>query len=49
MNEIIDQGSAEFHAYAELGITYAMMGMNDLAVEAGKTAKEVMPVDLCHW
>ncbi len=49
LNNIIDQGSAEFHAYAELGLTYAKLGMNDLAIDAGKTAKEVMPVDLCHW
>jgi TolB-like protein len=49
LNKIIDQGNAEFHAYAEIGITFALMGMADSAIAAGKTAKEIMPVDLCHY
>jgi len=35
--------------YSRLGLTYAFMGMPDSAVAAGKTAKELMPVDNCHW
>jgi tetratricopeptide (TPR) repeat protein len=49
LNELIDEGDVEFHAYAELGITYALMGMADSAIAAGKTAREMMAVDGCHW
>jgi len=49
LNSIIDQGDYQFHAYAELGLTYALMGRKEEAIEAGKTAKELMSVDDCHW
>ena len=35
--------------YSRLGLTYALMGMADSAIAAGRTAKELMPVDHCHW
>jgi serine/threonine protein kinase len=49
LNNIINQGNYEFHAFSELGMTYALMGMKDLAIEAGKTAKELTSIDDCHW
>jgi len=49
LDNIIDQGDYEFHAFAELGLTYALMGRKEEAIEAGRTAKELMSVDDCHW
>jgi tetratricopeptide (TPR) repeat protein len=49
LKNIIDQGDPEFHSFSELGVTYALMGMKDLAIEAGKTAKEIMSIEDCHW
>jgi TolB-like protein/Tfp pilus assembly protein PilF len=49
LNELIDEGDVEFHAYAELGITYSLIPITYSAIAAGKTAKEMMAVDDCHW
>ncbi len=49
LTNIIDQGEPEFHAFAELGLTYALMGNKEEAIKAGKTSKELMSVDDCHW
>jgi serine/threonine protein kinase/Flp pilus assembly protein TadD len=49
LNRIISQGEVEFHAYSDIGLTYALMGMADSAIAAGKKAKELMSVDDCHW
>ncbi|MDH3890463.1 MAG: tetratricopeptide repeat-containing serine/threonine-protein kinase [candidate division Zixibacteria bacterium] len=49
LSSIIDLGDFQFHAYAELGLTYALMGSKEEAIEAGKKAKELMSVDDCHW
>jgi tetratricopeptide (TPR) repeat protein len=49
LQDIIDQGDYEFHSFSELGMSYALMSMKDEAIEAGKTAKELMSVDDCHW
>jgi len=52
LRQIIDQGSADLHAYSaysELGITYAMLGEVDSAITYGKMATEMLSVDDCHW
>jgi non-specific serine/threonine protein kinase len=49
LKNIIDGGDPEFHEYSELGMTYALMGMKEEAIEAGQTAKEILPIEECHW
>ncbi len=49
LENVIEQGVYEFHAFAELGVSYAFLGMKDEAIEAGITAKELMAVSDCHW
>ncbi len=39
----------DFDVYASLGLTYALLGMAEPAVRAGRTAKELMSIDDCHW
>jgi len=49
LNNIIDQGDYQYHALSELGLTYALMGRKEEAIEFGKAGKEFMSVDECHW
>ncbi|KAA3634888.1 MAG: hypothetical protein DWP97_05935 [Calditrichaeota bacterium] len=49
LQDVIDQGDFEFHAVAELGLSYAFMGMKKEAIEAGKRSKEMMSIETCHW
>ena len=49
LNDIIDQGDNQYHALSELGLTYAMMGRKEDAIEFGKAGKEFLTVDECHW
>jgi tetratricopeptide (TPR) repeat protein len=39
----------DFHFTIELAIINSMAGRHDEAIEAGLRAKELMPIDLCHW
>ncbi len=49
LKDIIDQDDYEFHTFAELGLTYALMGMADSAIVCGQKAKELTSIDDCHW
>jgi len=49
LNNIIDQGDYQYHALSELGLTYALMGRKEEAIEFGKAGKEFLTVDECHW
>jgi len=49
LNNIIDQRDYQYHALSELGLTLALMGRKEEAIEAGKAGKEFLTVDECHW
>jgi serine/threonine protein kinase/tetratricopeptide (TPR) repeat protein len=49
LTDYVKKGTKDFHVWAPLGLTYAYLGMADSAIWAGKTAKELMSVDDCHW
>jgi non-specific serine/threonine protein kinase len=49
LNEYVRKGTEDFHVYTALGFAYAYLGMADSAIWAGKTAKELIPVEKCHW
>ncbi len=39
----------DFHFVNELALINALVGRYDEAIQTGLRAKELMPVDLCHW
>jgi len=49
LEKVIADGNPEFHAYSEIGITYALLGRSEEAILAGITGKEMMSVTDCHW
>jgi len=49
LDNVITRGNPDFHAYCDIGITYALLGRSEEAIRAGKTGKEMMSVDDCHW
>lgn len=49
LNDIFENDDYQYHALSELGITYALMGRKEDAIETGKEAKAFMTVDECHW
>jgi tetratricopeptide (TPR) repeat protein len=49
IDEIIANGDYQHHALSELGLTYALLGRKEKAIEYGNAAKEFTAVDACHW
>ncbi|MEE8577088.1 MAG: protein kinase [candidate division Zixibacteria bacterium] len=39
----------DFHHRSELGLTYASLGRKEDAIREGLKAKELMPIEVCHW
>jgi serine/threonine protein kinase/Tfp pilus assembly protein PilF len=49
LSHIVQANPADYHMVAMLAVSYARLGMYDEAEAAGRSAKELMSVDDCHW
>jgi serine/threonine protein kinase/tetratricopeptide (TPR) repeat protein len=49
LERIVQHGTDDFDIYCGLGLTYALLGMKEKAVETGEKGAEMMTVDDCHW
>ena len=49
LESLVKKYPTDFHFSNELALAYSIVGRHEDAIAEGLRAKELMPINLCHW